>query len=60
MCSGNVKSVDYPTVDDRLVINLKSSGRLKQKKWAAKGCSATEEVIFLWKCNRFQEACTID
>lgn len=29
---GKVKSVDYPTVDDRLAINLKSSGRLKQKK----------------------------
>lgn len=47
MGSGKVKSVDYPTVDDRLAINLKNSGRLKQKKLVAKGCHATEKVIFL-------------
>ena len=29
---GEVKPVDCPTVDDRCLYNLKSSGRLKQEK----------------------------
>jgi hypothetical protein len=33
-------------MDDRLVIDLKSSAWMKQKKWAARGCLATEEAIF--------------
>ena len=44
---GKVKSVDYPTVDNILSNEeLKSSGRMKQKKLVAKGCHATEEVIY--------------
>ena len=39
MCIGELKSVDYPTVDDILSNEaLKSSGRRKQKKWAILGC----------------------
>ena len=46
MCSGKVKSVDLPPMDDRLEINLKSSAWMKQKKWVTNGHSATEEAIF--------------
>ena len=46
MCCGDVKSVDYPTMDDRLSNEvLKSSDRLKQKKWMANGHSATDRAI---------------
>lgn len=47
MCSGDVKSVDYPTMDDpnRNVL-LKSSGRLKQKKEANSGLPVTKKQFF--------------
>lgn len=46
MCSGKVKSVDLPPMDDRLEINLKSSAWLKQKKWMVNGHPAAKKAIF--------------
>jgi hypothetical protein len=44
---GEVKSVDYPTMDDQLSNEiLKSSDRLKQKKWITIGCPTAKEAIF--------------
>lgn len=44
MCNGNVKSVDYPIVDDpNRNVSLKSNGRMKQKKEANSGLPVTKK-----------------